>query len=108
MGITFLLVVQFGQIRMFLKANTIYFSILYMLCIGGPSRDSKFRYSTRYIAMALEMKSGPTLFQKQSLREALIVYMTTMMSKIVQNSRTGIFWLFSCHLWPNITATQWL
>ena len=41
--------------------------------------------------MAVEKKSYPTLFQKQSLREACIVFMTTIMSKIVQNSKKGIF-----------------
>ena len=35
MGITLLLVVQFGQIRMSLKTHTIHFLILYILCIGA-------------------------------------------------------------------------
>ena len=83
MGITLLLVVGFGQIRMFMKVHTIFFSILYMYIEWGPFRDSHFRHNARYKAFALEMKSDPTLFQKQSLREALIVYITSMMFKIV-------------------------
>ena len=64
MGITLLLLLQFRQIMMFLKAHTINFLILYMLCIGRPFRDSNFRQSLRYIATALEMKSDSTSFSK--------------------------------------------
>ena len=64
MGITLLLVLRFGQIRMFLKAHTIIFLISYILYIGGPFRDSNFRQNTIYKATALEMKSDPTSFSK--------------------------------------------
>ena len=58
---------------------------------GWSFRDSDFKHNARYKVIALEMKSDPTLFQKQSLREVWSVYMTLTMSKIVQNSKKGIF-----------------
>ena len=64
LGITLLLVLQFGQTRMFLKDHTMKVSILYILRIGGPVRDSNFRQNLKHIATVLEMKSDPTSFSK--------------------------------------------
>ena len=41
-----------------------------MLGIKDSFRGSRFKKNARYKATLLEMKSDPTLFQKQSLREA--------------------------------------
>ena len=61
MGINLLLVVQFGQMRMFLKAYTFKLLFIYILGTESALRDSVFRWNARHKATALEMKSGSTL-----------------------------------------------
>ena len=55
---------------MFSKDHALNLLFRHMLDIEGSLRDSIFRKNARFKAMALEIKSDPALFQKQSLREA--------------------------------------
>ena len=53
----------------FESSYNILFNSIHVIYRWWPFRDSDFRHNARYKVIALEMKSDPTRFQKQSLRE---------------------------------------